>query len=106
MSQVVWRRDFIKFPASRSQGCRQGRAGLTTLWGGAVRAVSGIDCVHRNVAGGKGPIWGLMADDGWKEGRSPETLLLGLDQFPKTQRQGKEGHRCTEFPAEQCAPGG
>lgn len=81
VSQVVWRRDFIKFPASRSRGCRLGRAGHTTLWG----AVSGFGCAHGNVAGGRGPIWGLVAD-GWEEGRSPETPLLRLDQLPKTWR--------------------
>lgn len=105
MSQVVWRRDFIKFPASHSQGVADAKGRGSPHGGG--RAVSGIDCAQGNVAGARGPVQGLVAGDGWEEGRSPETLLRGLDQFPKTWRWGKEGHRCTEFPAQQGAlPGG
>lgn len=69
MSQVVWRRDFIKFPASRSQGCWQGRAGLTTLSGvGGVGGRYG-QCLALTVftemwLGARGPfgVWWLMMD--------------------------------------------
>lgn len=87
VSQVVWRRDFIKSQLPTSWGSWAGRrrcprgGGEDGVWQGLCSGNCGW--------GAGGAALGPVAD-GWEEGRSPRTSLL---QSPKTWRWG-EGHGC------------
>lgn len=99
MSWVVWRRDFIKFPASRSPGWPAERAGLTTE-GGRGRCLALT--VLREIWLGAGAFWVWWADR-WEERRSPDgTPGLRLDQSPKIWGWGGKGQGA---PGSQHHPG-
>lgn len=81
MSQVVWRRDFIKIPASRLPGWPVGEAGE----GGAHHMGEGRQCLALiGLAemglgtGGRGPFWVWRLMDGKREGGQSSTAKTEL----------------------------
>lgn len=102
----MWRRDFIKFPASCLPGWPVGEAGQ----GGAHHMGEGGQCRALTVlmemwlrAGGKGPFWVWWLMDGKGGGDQNATAKT----WTRPPKQGGRGRKGTggHFLAEHCPPG-